>query len=313
MHKLEFKNRPTDWQKILCMASVISWAACPDPRSENSCAQHEGWRALCTKAEGLCAWRLCALWFFEPCSNGNVLPEKVVSDTVKIIQATFEEIHPCCGNQPIIRKCLEETTLDPLACSIKKRLWNDFRGSSVIIFQINASKTWYGHGTINCFDAAQVEEFFRSEEITLTWTTTLGKAPVITYACSGPESTAFGQVDVDILVHSATNTWLATLKAWLDPATNPLVVKFEWNAIQTGKGIPYQRNPTIQRFNFSKIQTKRRPSSETFLKLTPLHGLECKQLTFPIKNVKLSYQWTPICLFNLDKKLSEQLQCLQNP
>ena len=25
-------------------------------------------------------------------------------------------------------------------------------------------------------------------------------------------------------------------------------MKFEWNAIQTGKGIPYQRDPTIQRF-----------------------------------------------------------------
>ena len=38
------------------------------------------------------------------------------------------------------------------------------------------------------------------------------------------------------------------LEAWLDPATNPRVVKFERNAIQTGKGIPYQSEPTIQRF-----------------------------------------------------------------
>ena len=76
-------------------------------------------------------------------------------------------------------------------------------------------------------------------------TTTLGKASVITYACSRPESAALGQVDVDILVQSATNIGRATLEAWLDPFTNQRVVKFEWNAIQTGKGIPYQRDPTI--------------------------------------------------------------------
>ena len=175
-----------------------------------------------------------------------------MSDAIEIIQATFQEIHPGRGNDytehPIIKKYLEETTLDPLACSMKKRLRKDFRGSSAIIFQINASKTWFGHGTLNCFDAAQVEDFFRSEEITLRRTTTLGKASVITYACSGPESAVLGQVDVDILVHSATNTWRATLEAWLDPATNPQVVKFEWKAIQTGAGTPYQRDPTVQKF-----------------------------------------------------------------
>ena len=54
----------------------------------------------------------------------RVLPEKVVSDAIEIIQATFEEIHPCRGNDytehPIIKKYLEETTLDALACNIKK-------------------------------------------------------------------------------------------------------------------------------------------------------------------------------------------------
>ena len=54
----------------------------------------------------------------------RVLPEKVVSDAVKITQVTFEEIHPCCGihytEHPIIKKYLEETTLDPLICSIKR-------------------------------------------------------------------------------------------------------------------------------------------------------------------------------------------------
>ena len=49
-------------------------------------------------------------------------------------------------------------------------------------------------------------------------------------------------------MHSATNTCSATLEAWLDSATNQQVVKFEWNAIQTGKGKPYQSNPTVQRF-----------------------------------------------------------------
>ena len=47
-----------------------------------------------------------------------------MSDAIEIIQATFEEIHPGRGNHyaehPIIKKYLEETTLDPLACSMKK-------------------------------------------------------------------------------------------------------------------------------------------------------------------------------------------------
>ena len=65
----------------------------------------------------------------------RVLPEKVVSDEVEIIQATFEEIHSgsASGNHytehSIMKKYLEETTLDPLACS-KKKLRKDFRGST---------------------------------------------------------------------------------------------------------------------------------------------------------------------------------------
>ena len=39
------------------------------------------------------------------------------------------------------------------------------------------------------------EDFFLSEEIILSRTTTLGKASVITYAYSWPESAALGQVD----------------------------------------------------------------------------------------------------------------------
>ena len=94
-----------------------------------------------------------------------------MGDAIEIIQSTFEEILTGRGNDytkhPITKKYLEETTLDPLACNVKKRLLKDFRCSSAIIFQINASKTWFGHGTLNCFDAAQVEDFFLSEEITL--------------------------------------------------------------------------------------------------------------------------------------------------
>ena len=99
------------------------------------------------------------------------MKEKSLSDTGEIIQTAFEVFHPGSCNayteHPIIKKYLEETTLDPLACSIKKRLPEDFRCCSVLIFQINASKTWFGYGTINCFDEAQVEDSLRSEEITL--------------------------------------------------------------------------------------------------------------------------------------------------
>ena len=140
-------TRKQQLEHSLSTVSVISWAACPDSNSsENSgTQQYEG-------------------FVHDGSSNKirmgtlkRVLPEKVVSEAVEIIQATFEEIHPGRGNHyaehPIIKKYLEETTLDPLACSVKKRLRKDFRGSSTIIFQINASKTWFGHGTINCFNA----------------------------------------------------------------------------------------------------------------------------------------------------------------
>ena len=47
-----------------------------------------------------------------------------MSEAVEIIQATVEEIHPGRGNHyaehPIMKKYLEETTLDPLACRVKK-------------------------------------------------------------------------------------------------------------------------------------------------------------------------------------------------
>ena len=45
---------------------------------------------------------------FRMASLKPVLPEKVVSDAAENIQATFEEIHPCRGNEYTY---LEETTL----------------------------------------------------------------------------------------------------------------------------------------------------------------------------------------------------------
>ena len=62
-------------------------ATCPDSGSENSGAQQYD--------------------SFVPDGSSNqiqvgllkrVLPEKVVSDAIEIVQATFEEIHPCRGN-----------------------------------------------------------------------------------------------------------------------------------------------------------------------------------------------------------------------
>ena len=155
-----------------------------------------------------------------------------MSGTGEIIQASFGAIHPQAGRgnayteHPIIKKCLEETALDPLAYSKKKKTAKRLSRLQHDSFQINASKTWLGHGTINCFNAAQLENFFQSEEITLRRITTLGKASMITYACSRPKSAALGLVDVEILVHSATNILRATLEAWPNPSTNPRVVKF---------------------------------------------------------------------------------------
>ena len=58
-------------------------------------------------------------------------------------------------------------------------------------------------------DSAQVETFFKSLDVSHLQTTTLGKASVITFACSGAESAASANVDVDVLVHSQANIWLA--------------------------------------------------------------------------------------------------------
>ena len=60
----------------------------------------------------------------------RVLPEKVVSEAVEIIQVTFKEIHhdPSCGNHyaeiPSLKSILKRPfwSLDPLACSVKKKI-----------------------------------------------------------------------------------------------------------------------------------------------------------------------------------------------
>ena len=77
----------TGAQPFNCLSYFM--AACPDSyRSENSGAQqHEGFVHNGSSNQirrGTCTLK-------------RVLPEKVVSDTVEIIQATFEEIHPGHG------------------------------------------------------------------------------------------------------------------------------------------------------------------------------------------------------------------------
>ena len=66
--------------------SVISWVACPDSGSENLDAQlYEGFVHNGSSKQ------------IPMGTLKRVLPEKVVSDAVEIIQATFEEIHPGSG------------------------------------------------------------------------------------------------------------------------------------------------------------------------------------------------------------------------
>ena len=92
---------------------------------------------------------------------------------------------------------------------------------------------------------------FRSENVAHRQAATLRSADVITFACASPrapESAASSTVQVVVLLHSSTHIRRTTLEAWLDPARNPQIEKFEWSAIQTGKGHPYSRDPTVQQF-----------------------------------------------------------------
>ena len=102
-----------------------------------------------------------------------------------------------------------------------------------------------------CSDPSDVEAIFRSENVAHRQAATLRSADVITFACAGPrapESAASSTVQVEVLLHSSNHIRRTTLEAWLDPAQNPQLEKFEWNAIQTGKGHPYSRDPTVQQF-----------------------------------------------------------------
>ena len=40
----------------------------------------------------------------------------------------------------------------------------------------------------------------------------------------------------------------STLESWLDPAIHPQIVKFEWNAVETGRGKQYFCDPTVKQF-----------------------------------------------------------------
>ena len=44
------------------------------------------------------------------------------------------------------------------------------------------------------------------------------------------------------------NTRRVTLEAWLNSTQTPQIAKFRWEAIQTGKGKSYLRNPIVQQF-----------------------------------------------------------------
>ena len=87
-------------ERGLSTVSVISWAACPDSGSENSGAQqYEGFVHDGSSNQ------------IRMGSLKRVLPEKVMSDAIEIIQATFEEVHPGRGNHyaehPILKSILK--------------------------------------------------------------------------------------------------------------------------------------------------------------------------------------------------------------
>jgi hypothetical protein len=171
----------------------------------------------------------------------RVLPEKQTTDAGEIVEVTFEEVHPGPGKDymyhPTIKTFLEETSLDPLASD--KRMRVDYRGSSANTSEIILAKTWFGCGTMRCSDSLRVETIFRSVNVAHRQEATLGSADVISLACAGPrgpEPAAFSTVQVDVLVHSSKHIRCVTLEAWMNSAQNPEIAKFEWEAVQTGKG-----------------------------------------------------------------------------
>ena len=182
-----------------------------------------------------------------------MLPEKQETDAGEIVEVAFQDFKPGpCKDymcHPTVKAFLGKTSLDPLASDKRKRV--DYRGSSASNFELSTALTWFGRGTIICSDPSNVEAIFRSENVAHRQAATLRSADVITLACAGPrapETAASSTVQVEVLLHSSTHIRRTTLEAWLDPARNPKIEKFEWSAIQTGKGYPYSRDPTVQKF-----------------------------------------------------------------
>ena len=183
----------------------------------------------------------------------RVLPKKLKTAAFEIMFTHFEEVKPGPGKNymchPTIKSFLEETSLDPLASD--KRLRVDYRGSSASHLEIIQAKTWFGRGTMRCSDLKQVAAIFSSENVAQHRQATLMSAKVITLACAdslGPESAASSTIQVEVLVHSSNKIRRGTLESWLHPAQHDQIVKFAWEAVQTGQGRPYSSNPTVQKF-----------------------------------------------------------------
>jgi hypothetical protein len=229
-------SREKQLKNSLASASVISWASAET-------AQLESQDSTGMNLEGF----VHASTLIRLGSLTRVLPEGLMTDAGEIIQVSFEEVKTGSGKHymwhPAIKAFLEKTSLDPLASN--KRLRVDYRGSSASNLEIIRAQTWFGRGTMNCSDPSQVEPVFRSGNVAHRQEATLGSAEVITFACIWePDSTA---VQVEVLVHSSKTIRRSTLEAWLDPAQNAQIVKFEWDVVQTGKGRPYTRDQTVRK------------------------------------------------------------------
>ena len=120
----------------------------------------------------------------------TLLQQKSLSDTGELYKLPLKQFilvvaqRNAYTENPTIKnilKSVEEANLDILAWIRVKKTAKWLRGPAQF-FQVSASKTWFGHGTINCMDSAQVETFFRPQEVSHLQTTALGKASIITFA-----------------------------------------------------------------------------------------------------------------------------------
>ena len=129
----------------------------------------------------LASWRFCAWWFFKP--NWGVWNMTGVFETC-VVGETIEwhwwNYTSCLWSDSSRQwQCLHRTSHHKkiswrdhngfFACSTVKRLWNDFRGSSEHISQIDTWKTWFGqlwawdnklHGFSASWDFCQTSESF---------------------------------------------------------------------------------------------------------------------------------------------------------